>query len=243
METKKIVRYDLVARYLYGKYLSNVFECYKKIEINPTLIFCEIVEIFGQFEKHKRTNKIFRFDTVYSRDHYNATKFNLSWIFDKSEKDITSKTITVDHIRRILSFIIFYDNFQMVYKLENELSEFVIYKYDLCKAFINLNFVNKQSEDSKIFLSYIKKIENDLTLQSGDINVYLIQENEILKQKNKMLTQLILNNTKTVNTQTKEDIDYYKRENEKLKELLKTIYKINSRYVTMLNVNIEEKLK
>ena len=58
-----------------------------------------------------------------------------------------------------------------------------------------------------------------------------------------MLTQLILNNTKTVNTQIKEDIDYYKRENEKLKDLLKTIYKINSSYVTMLSVNIEEKLK
>ena len=59
-----------------------------------------------------------------------------------------------------------------------------------------------------------------------------------------MLVNLIINNTsinssKNDSTQT---IEYYKTENEKLKELMKTIITINKRYTDSLNNDVKDKL-
>lgn len=244
MESKKIIKYDIIANYLYSKYLNNILNPYEKIIINPTIIYYEVKEIFKHFETHKRSAIINRFESDYSRTLYKATVFNMSWIFDKLEEDITSETITIDNIKRLLAFIIYPDNLFMVFNLQKEISEFVIYKYDLCRSFIKLNFLNTTTKEYKILLTYTNKLENDIALNSGDINISLLKENEILKEKNKMLVNLIFNSTSIngSNNDSTKTIEYYKSENERLKELMKIIVNINKKYVNSLNNDIKDKL-
>ena len=118
MESKKIIKYDIIANYLYSKYLNNILNPYEKIIINPIIIYYEVKEIFKHFETHKRSAIINRFESDYSRTLYKATVFNMSWIFDKLEEDITSETITIDNIKRLLAFIIYPDNLFMVFNLQ-----------------------------------------------------------------------------------------------------------------------------
>lgn len=248
METRKVIKYDIIANYLYNKYLNNVFNPYEKINIDSTLIYCEVVEIFKYFENHKKRSKIIRYETEYERSLYEATKFNFSWVFDKMEKEITSKTITLDNIKRLLAFIIYPENLLMVFNLKSEFENFTIYKFDLCKSFIKLNFLNTTSKEYKILLTYITKLENELALNSGSIDIALIKENEVLKEKNKMLVNLIINST-TINNSNSEQIktsqtlEFYKAENEKLKKLLKAVTVINKRYVETLNKEVDEKIE
>ena len=231
METRKVIKYDIIANYLYNKYLNNVFNPYEKINIDSTLIYCEVVEIFKYFENHIRSLKVNRCEIEYERSLYKATIFNFSWVFDKMEKEITSKTITLDNIKRLIAFIIYPENLLMVFNLKSEFENFTIYKFDLCKSFIKLNFLNTTSKEYKILLTYITKLEN-----------------EFLKEKNKMLVNLIINST-TINNSNSEQIktsqtlEFYKAENEKLKKLLKAVTVINKRYVETLNKEVDEKIE
>lgn len=244
MESKKIIKYDIIANYLYSKYLNNILNPYEKIIINPTIIYYEVKEIFKHFETHKRSLIINRFETDYSRLLYKTTVFNMSWIFDKLEEDITSETITIDNIKRLLAFIVYPDNLFMVFNLQKEINEFVIYKYDLCRSFIKLNFLNTATKEYNILMTYSNKLENDIALNSGNINISLLKENEILKEKNKMLVNLIFNCTSIngSNNDSTKTIEYYKSENERLKELMKIIVNINKKYVNSLNNDIKDKL-
>ena len=152
--------------------------------------------------------------------------------------------ITLDNIKRLLAFIIYPDNLFMVFNLQKEINEFVIYKYDLCRSFIKLNFLNTTTKEYKILLTYANKLENDIALNSGNINISLLKENEILKEKNKMLVNLIFNSTSIngSNNDSTKTIEYYKSENERLKELMKIIVNINKKYVNSLNNDIKDKL-
>ena len=93
-------------------------------------------------------------------------------------------------------------------------------------------------------MTYTNKLENDIALNSGNINISLLKENEILKEKNKMLVNLIFNSTSIngSNNDSTKTIEYYKSENERLKELMKIIVNINKKYVNSLNNDIKDKL-
>ena len=46
MESERIINYDIIANYIYSKYLKNISNPYEKIIINPMVIYYEVKEIF-----------------------------------------------------------------------------------------------------------------------------------------------------------------------------------------------------